>query len=113
METIIALSSGGLPSGVAVLRLSGPAALNTLACFGVTPPKPRHAHFCTLCDEQRRPLDEVLALYFPAPHSFTGEDVVELQCHGSQAVVQAIIRIATAPKGRSTGYGWRIFATGF
>ncbi|WP_027835821.1 tRNA uridine-5-carboxymethylaminomethyl(34) synthesis GTPase MnmE [Maritalea myrionectae] len=98
METIIALSSGGLPSGVAVLRLSGPAALEVLAGFGISKPKPRYATFCTLKDDQDRPLDEVVVLYFPSPHSFTGEDVVELQCHGSQAVVQTILRIATTHK---------------
>lgn len=91
MDTIIALSSGGLPSGVAVLRLSGPAVGSVLRSFGVELPPPRVATLVTLQDELKRPIDEALILFFPAPHSFTGEDVVELQCHGSQAVVQKLL----------------------
>lgn len=96
MDTIIALSSGSLPSGVAVLRLSGPAATDVLTGMGVTCPQPRFAQFSTLKDENGRPIDEALVLYFPAPFSFTGEDIIELQCHGSQAVVQKLLTQATS-----------------
>jgi tRNA modification GTPase len=96
MDTIIALSSGSLPSGVAVLRLSGPAATEVLEGLGVKCPQARFAQFSTLEDENGQPIDEALVLYFPAPHSFTGEDIVELQCHGSQAVVQRLLTQAIA-----------------
>ncbi|MCF4096916.1 tRNA uridine-5-carboxymethylaminomethyl(34) synthesis GTPase MnmE [Maritalea mediterranea] len=99
METIIALSSGGLPSGVAVLRLSGPSARQVLSALGADCPQPRRAKFCTLKDETGQPLDEAIVLYFPAPHSFTGEDVVELHCHGSQAVVQKLLQLAIGHEG--------------
>lgn len=98
MDTIIALSSGGLPSGVAVLRLSGPSSAEVLSSFGVTLPTARHAKLATLRDDAGRVIDEALILYFPAPHSFTGEDVIELQCHGSQAVVQKLLSLATLHK---------------
>lgn len=96
MDTIIALSSGSLPSGVAVLRLSGPAATDVLKGMGVNCPQPRFAQFSTLKDENAQPIDEALVLYFPAPFSFTGEDIIELQCHGSQAVVQKLLTQATS-----------------
>jgi len=53
--------------------------------------KPRHAHLLTLQDEQNQPLDQVLAIYFPAPHSYTGEDVLELQGHGGTIVMHMVM----------------------
>ncbi len=54
-------------------------------------PQPRHAHLCTFRDAQQHPLDEGIALFFPAPNSFTGEDVLELQGHGGPAVLQLLL----------------------
>lgn len=75
-------------SGVAVYRLSGPTVAPALEALGVTTtPKPRHATLVMLVDQQtQQPIDQALALYFPAPHSFTGEDVLELHTHGGRAV---------------------------
>jgi tRNA modification GTPase len=97
-DTIIALSSGGLPSGVAVIRLSGPAVRDSLLEVIGTLPKPRQL---TLADIRKDgdTLDRGLVVFFPGPRSFTGEDCAELQVHGSAAVVRAILRTFTATPG--------------
>lgn len=89
-ETIFALSTAPGRAGVAVIRLSGPsaeAAARTLSRAQSLPP--RRATLRKLIHDQEV-IDEALILYFPAPNSFTGEDVVELQCHGSHAVIESI-----------------------
>lgn len=86
-DTIVALSSGALPSGVAVIRISGPhthALLDQLA-GGV--PDPRVLTLRSIAG-----LDRGLVAFFPGPHSFTGEDSAELQVHGSRAVVRGLLR---------------------
>jgi tRNA modification GTPase len=91
--TIYALASGAGRAGIAVIRISGPeadAALSQLT--GKAPPAPRQAVRVAL----RRPgtgeaLDDGLALRFPAPRSYTGEDVVELHVHGGLGVVAAVL----------------------
>ena len=93
MEPIHALSSGLPPSGVAVIRISGDGAFDAarrLVAGGRLPP-PRKAGLRKLHrPADGRLLDEALVLLFPGPNSFTGEDVVELHCHGSIAVVAAV-----------------------
>jgi tRNA modification GTPase len=79
---------------VGILRLSGPAALEVgrrLAPGVPASPVPRHAYLASFVDAAGRPLDEGLFLYFRAPHSFTGEDVVELQAHGSPRLLQLLL----------------------
>ena len=121
-ETIFALSSGGGgasvgggATAVAVIRMSGPCAFdalrellspspNGLSGGGKLPkmPKARMASLRTLYDpltnndsERRDPLDSALILTFPGPNSFTGEDIVELHCHGSRAVVNGVLSALT------------------
>lgn len=91
-ETIYALSSAPGRAGVAVIRLSGPQAGDALEALmgGANPPKPRAASLRRLKDSDGTLLDEGMVLWFPAPHSFTGEDVAELQVHGGRAVLSAI-----------------------
>ena len=92
-DTIYALSSGLPPAGVAVIRLSGPHCRFALETMHVSIPKPRNAVVRKLYRaNDRLLLDEALVLYFEAPASFTGEDVVELHCHGGRAVVEAVLR---------------------
>jgi tRNA modification GTPase len=77
-ETIFALSSGNPPAGVAIVRVSGPGVrfgLETLV--GLVPPA-RVATFCDIRNKDGLQLDRGLVLFFPSPHSFTGEDVAEL-----------------------------------
>ncbi len=92
-QTIYALASGAGRCGVAVVRLSGPHCLDVLrALSGKESFKPRYAHRVNLKDpENGDAIDDGLALYFPGPNSFTGEDVVELQIHGGRAVVQTLL----------------------
>ncbi|WP_196260312.1 tRNA uridine-5-carboxymethylaminomethyl(34) synthesis GTPase MnmE [Pelagibacterium limicola] len=91
-KTIVALSSGSLPSGVAVIRLSGSAALDAVRelCGGLPPP--RRLSLVSLIDPQTGVfLDRGMVAVFPAPNSFTGEDCAELQVHGSPAGIKAIL----------------------
>ncbi len=88
-DTIMALSSGSLPAGVAVVRLSGPAVKTALVDLTGKLPPPRQLSLRHI-GKQRR-LDHGLVAYFPAPNSFTGEDCAELQVHGSPAGVKAIL----------------------
>ena len=100
-ETIVALASGAGRAGVAVIRLSGPASGPALrALTDRDPPPPRLAARRAFCEPASGlSLDDGLALWFPAPASFTGEDVAELQVHGGPAVVAAIIEAALAVPG--------------
>ena len=100
-DTIFALSTPPGRGGIAVLRLSGPgagAALRALA--GSALPAPRRATLATFRDpESGAEIDRGLALWFPGPGSFTGEDLAELHLHGGRAVVAA----AAAALGRLPG----------
>ncbi len=98
-ETIFALSSGAARSGVAVIRVSGPAVPQVLSTFIDRPVKPREAALRAIRDPRDGSLlDRGLVLYFPAPRSFTGEDVVEFQVHGSLAIMrQLLARLADIP----------------
>ncbi|OJU86366.1 MAG: tRNA uridine-5-carboxymethylaminomethyl(34) synthesis GTPase MnmE, partial [Shinella sp. 65-6] len=90
-DTIFALSSGGLPSGVAVIRLSGLQSREVVARMCGTVPAPRHAALRSIRDRNGDVLDEGIVLFFPGPHSFTGEDSAELQIHGGRATVKAVL----------------------
>jgi tRNA modification GTPase len=100
-DTIVALASGAGRAGVAVIRLSGPAAGATLQALTARDlPKPRAATREAFCDPRTGiSLDDGLALWFPGPHSFTGEDVAELQIHGGPAVIAAIIDACLSQPG--------------
>ncbi|MDD9908280.1 MAG: tRNA uridine-5-carboxymethylaminomethyl(34) synthesis GTPase MnmE [Ahrensia sp.] len=92
MDTIFALSSGSLPSGVAVIRITGDGCGVVMDEMLQTRPAARVATLASLCDPtSREVLDRVLAIWFPAPASFTGDDVLELHCHGGVATITAIL----------------------
>lgn len=93
-STIAALATAPAAGAVGILRLSGPAALEVgrkLAPDVPSEPTPRHAYLAAFVDAEGRTLDEGLFLYFRAPHSFTGEDVVELQAHGGPRLLQLLL----------------------
>lgn len=100
-ETIIALASGAGRAGVAVIRISGPDAGAALqALTGRDLPQPRVATREAFCDPRSGlSLDDGLALWFPGPASFTGEDVAELHVHGGPAVIAAVIDAALSVPG--------------
>lgn len=90
-DTIVAPATAPGRAGIAVVRLSGPDARGAAeALAGPLPPEGRSLR--TLRDAAGEPLDQALVLTFAAPRSFTGEDVAELHCHGSPAVVAAVLR---------------------
>jgi tRNA modification GTPase len=91
-DTIFALSSGRPPAAIAVVRVSGPRAGEALKRLSGKIPEPRKATLARIRDPQtNEPIDEALALWFPAPHSETGEDTAELQLHGGRAVIAATL----------------------
>ncbi|MYZ46830.1 tRNA uridine-5-carboxymethylaminomethyl(34) synthesis GTPase MnmE [Propylenella binzhouense] len=99
MDTIYALSSGGTPAGVAVIRISGPgAAAFASDALGSVPPA-REAVLRSVRRESGEILDRALVLFFPGPASFTGEDVLEIQCHGGRAVVASVLDLLGARPG--------------
>jgi tRNA modification GTPase len=90
--TIFALSSGRPPAAIAVVRISGPQAGAALkALIGRVPESRRAALVRVREPTSGEVIDEALALWFPAPHSETGEDVAELQLHGGQAVIAGVL----------------------
>lgn len=96
-DTIYALASGGGRAGVAVWRLSGEDAAETVVKLTRRPlPEPRKAVRAKLSDLSGDPIDDGLILWFPAPASFTGEDVAELHLHGGRAVARALTETLAA-----------------
>ena len=95
MSTIYALASGAVPSGVAIIRMSGPNvshAIKTLTS-NKTLPRPRNLSLRTLMDPvTKRTLDQAMVAYFPSPNSFTGEEVAEFHVHGGRAVVEGVMQ---------------------
>ncbi len=100
-DTIVALASGAGRAGVAVIRVSGPASGDVLRALSDRDlPKPRHATRMAFCaPNSGLSLDDGIALWFPKPASFTGEDVAELHVHGGPAVVAAIIDATLSVSG--------------
>ncbi|GAB6124519.1 tRNA uridine-5-carboxymethylaminomethyl(34) synthesis GTPase MnmE [Humidesulfovibrio idahonensis] len=120
-DTIAAIATAAGAGAVGIVRLSGPqASALAAALFHSSRPrfsgfKPYLLHHGTLADAQGRALDEVLAAYMPGPGSFTGEDVVELFCHGGQAVLRAVLDELLARGARLARpgeYSYRAFKNG-
>jgi tRNA modification GTPase len=77
---------------VGIVRISGPALHDFAQALFGRPLQARHAHHLTLPDGNQQAIDQVIALFFRAPHSYTGEDVLEIQGHGGPVVMQIILR---------------------
>jgi len=90
-DTIFALSSGALPAGLAVIRLSGNQAFTAAETLAGRLATDRKASLRTIRGRNGAIIDQGLVVGFPGPNSFTGEDCVELHVHGSRAVVAALI----------------------
>ena len=98
---IYALSSGRGPSGIAIVRISGSETLKI--CQNLTKSKdinPNEVNFCKIYDPNNGNVidPEALLLWFPGPNSYTGEDLAELQIHGSNAVINALLRVLSEQK---------------
>lgn len=98
-DSIVALSSGRLPAGVAVIRVSGPHSRFVVETIAGVMPAERTAAYRKLIASNGETLDRALVIFFAGPNSFTGEDVVEFQVHGGPAVVAAILKTITALPG--------------
>ncbi len=90
-DTIAAIATAAGAGGVGVVRISGADARAIAETVCAATLKPRYAHYARFRDEDGNTLDDGIALYFKAPASYTGEDVVELQAHGSPAVLQLLL----------------------
>ncbi len=102
-STIYALSTVFGKSGVAVIRISGSKVLDIISKITelkIETLKPRYAYFTNIITPTTKDvLDKSLVIYFKAPYSFTGEDVVEIQCHGSKAVLNSILNVLSSIDG--------------
>ena len=90
-DTIAAIATPAGRGGIGVVRVSGPLVPRIAAALLGTLPRPRLATFSAFRDPHGEIIDEGLALHFPAPHSYTGEPVLELQGHGGPIVMQALL----------------------
>lgn len=111
-DVIAAIATGKSACAIGILRLSGPgcaevaARVFTLQSGAALPQAPsRRLLMGTLHDRQGRVIDQALAIFCRAPHSYTGEDTVELQCHGSPAMLQSAMEALLAAGARQAGPG--------
>jgi tRNA modification GTPase len=105
-DTIVAIATPPGRGGIGVVRLSGPAAAAIARSLtGREGFEPRHATLTTVSDGGGRAIDQAVVTHFPAPHSYTGDDVVELSAHGSPVVLDAIVRAAAAAGARLANPG--------
>jgi len=104
-ETIAAIATPPGRGGVGIVRVSGPRVAEIAsAILGQLPP-PRHARFARFRNGAGEVIDEGIALHFPAPHSFTGEDVLELQGHGGPVVLDLLLQAVLALGARPAAPG--------
>ena len=99
-QTIFALSSAAGRAGVAVIRISGDKAINVYKQLTKKEKiKEKYAQCNYIYDNKGNVIDQAITLFFKGPKSFTGEDVLEIQCHGSRAVIQKILSLISEIKG--------------
>lgn len=91
-DTIAAIATAPGQAGVGIVRVSGPKALDIASKMLGFEPRPRYAHYGPFRDNKGELIDEGIGLYFPNPHSFTGEDVFELQGHGGTVMLDMLLR---------------------
>ena len=96
-STIVAIATPVGVGAISIVRLSGKSAYSiALRLTHREELKPRYAHLCHIYDIQETILDEAIVLYFPAPHSYTTQDVCEVQCHGGFVSARAIVELCIA-----------------
>ena len=104
-DTIVAQATAPGRGGVGIIRLSGPQAKAIAQQLIGFEPQPRHAHYTPFLADDGSQMDQGIALYFPGPNSFTGEDVFELQGHGGPVVLDLLLRRALALGARMANPG--------
>ena len=91
-DTVAAVATAQGRGGIGVIRVSGPKSFTIAQEILGRVPTPRHAHYTDFLDGNGQPIDQGILLYYKAPNSYTGEDVVELQGHGGVAVMQLMLQ---------------------
>lgn len=104
-DTITAIATAPGRGGVGIVRLSGPRALEIGEKITEQSLSPRHAHFSPFIDAAGNKLDSGIALFFPGPSSFTGEDVVELQGHGGPIILDMLVKACISHGARQAKPG--------
>lgn len=94
-DTIAAIATATGRGGVGIVRVSGPKATLVAEQLLKIKLQPRHAHYCNFSNRSGEILDQGIALFFPGPNSFTGEDVLELQGHGGPVILDLLLREIT------------------
>lgn len=94
-DTIAAIATATGRGGVGIIRVSGPKASWVAQQLLTLSLQPRHAHYCDFRTRAGEVIDQGIALFFPGPHSFTGEDVLELQGHGGPVILDLLLREIT------------------
>ncbi|MGH8105145.1 MAG: tRNA uridine-5-carboxymethylaminomethyl(34) synthesis GTPase MnmE [Arenimonas sp.] len=92
VDTIVAIATAKAPAGIGILRLSGPKALAIAEAMLRKKIVARQASYGRFLDENDAAIDDGIAVYFSGPHSYTGEDVVELQAHGNPYLLAQLLR---------------------
>ena len=114
-ETIAAIATAPGAGGVGIVRLSGARARAIAGAITGTPLTPRHAHYARFAAANGEILDDGIALYFKSPASYTGEDIVELQSHGSPVVLEQLVQRCVelgARRARPGEFSERAFLNG-
>lgn len=91
-DTISAIATPLGVGGIGIVRISGPRCLAIAESILRFKPTPRNAHYCAFKNPHGETIEQGIALYFPGPHSFTGEDVLELQGHGGSQIIQTVLK---------------------
>lgn len=104
-DTIAAVATAAGAAGLGIVRLSGPRAIAIAQALSGATLRPRHAHYLHFRDADGAIIDDGIALSFPAPRSYTGEDVVELQAHGSPVLLAQLLRRCLALGARAARPG--------
>ncbi len=90
-DTIAAIATARGNGPVGIIRLSGPDSLSIAQTLSESELSPRYAHYRSFLGDEGQTIDSGLAIYFPGPNSFTGEDVVEIQGHGGHVVLHTLL----------------------
>lgn len=104
-DTIAAISTGSVRSAIGIIRLSGPETFSCIEKVFSAKAEPRRAVYGALRDRDGNIIDNCLCLAFPAPHSYTGEDCAELQCHGSPMLLTLALEALFAAGARQAEAG--------
>src|SRR6185503_14477732 len=108
MDTIVAIATSVGRSAIGVVRLSGPDSIQILRALvhdSSFAPEPRKLYLKEIVKESGETIDSALLSYFEAPHSFSGEDMVEISCHGSPVVLRQLLNQIQKLDARLAGPG--------